>query len=270
MAEIVGGFCASHAPGQIVRLEAGGEAAERFMAAQVAAASRLRAMEPDVLIICSGEHFTNFQPGLFPQVTIGTGDAHVGPAERWMNMARREFSGHPALARHVAEQLMTSFDPSTSDALLLDHGMLTAYLPVDPGMDIPIVPIIQNTLVKPMMPLRRCYELGAALRRAVESHHEPLRVGIIGAGGLSHWIGTPHDGVIDEEFDRWFLAKLEGGDLGELLDVPDSELDHAGTGAHEVRSWLTAIGAIGDTRRETTSYEPIAAWLTGMGVMELG
>lgn len=270
MAEIVGGFCASHAPGQIVRLAAGGEGAGRFMAAQAAAASRLRAMEPDVLIICSGEHFTNFQPGLFPQVTIGTGDAHVGPVERWMNMEKREFRGSPALARHVAEQLMVSFDPSTSDALLLDHGMLTAYIPVDPAMDIPMIPIIQNTLVKPMMPLRRCYELGTALRQAVESHQDPLRVGVIGAGGLSHWIGTPHDGVIDEEFDRWFLERLESGDIDPLLDVSEGELDHAGTGAHEVRSWLTAAGAVGTARREATCYEPISAWLTGMGVMELG
>ncbi|MDB5695023.1 MAG: Extradiol ring-cleavage dioxygenase class protein subunit [Sphingomonas bacterium] len=271
MAEVIGGFCASHAPGQIVRRTLGGDAADRFMAAQQAAAGKLRALEPDVVVICSGEHFTNFQPDLFPQATIGTGPAHMGPAERWMNMPMSAFPGHPNFARHLADRLLgTGFDPSTSNALLLDHGMLTTYLPIDSTMTIPLVPIIQNTLVSPMMPLRRCHEMGVALHAAICSFPEPLRVAVVGAGGLSHWIGTPRDGVIDEQFDRWFLERIAGDDMSDLLDLPDSELDHAGTGAHEVRSWITAVGALGALPRRVTVYEPIGAWLTGMSVMECG
>lgn len=271
MAQVIGGFCASHAPGQIVRRSAGGDAADRFIAAQDAAAERLRVLKPDAIVICSGEHFSNYWPDCFPQATIGTGVVHTGPCEPWMNIPRANIPGHAGLGRHIAEWLLNnSFDPTTSDALLLDHGVMTSYLAIDPLLSIPVVPIIQNTLVAPMMPLARCYQMGLKLGEAINAYPEPIKVAVVGAGGLSHWIGTPIDGIIDEQFDRWFLDKVESGNLGDLLNLTDAELYHAGTGAHEVRSWLTAIGAMNATSRRVTAYEPIHAWLTGMAVLEFG
>ena len=92
------------------------------------------------------------------------------------------------------------------------------------------------------------------------------RVALVGAGGLSHFIGVPRVGDIDEEFDRWFLDVLERGDIDAVLDLPDSELELAGNGAHEIRSWLAVAGACAPIRSQTMAYEPIYPWITGMGV----
>ena len=270
MAQLIGGFCASHAPGQVVRLAVGGAAGARFIAALHLAAERLRALKPDILIVCSGEHFTNFPPNGLPQIAIGVGDAHIGPIEPWMGMDRRNIPGAGALARHIASDLLgAGFDPTTSTDLLLDHGVTTCYSAIDPAMAMPIIPILQNTLVSPMMPLARCYALGAAIRDAIASFPGNGRVAILGTGGLSHWIGTSRDGDIDQEFDRWVLARFVEKDIESILAVPDSELDHAGTGAHEVRSWLVAAGALRDVPPEILGYEPIPAWIAGMGVLDL-
>lgn len=270
MAQLIGGFCASHAPGQVVRLAAGGDAGTRFMAALHLAVVRLRALKPDILIVCTGEHFTNFPPNGLPQIAIGVGDTHIGPIEPWMGMDRRDIPGAGALARHIASDLLgAGFDPTTSTDLLLDHGVTTSYSAIDPAMTMPVIPIIQNTLVSPMMPLARCYALGGAIHEAVVRFPGDERVAILGTGGLSHWIGTSRDGDIDQEFDRWVLDRFEEKNIEAVLAISDSELDHAGTGAHEVRSWLVAAGALRHVQPEILGYEPIPAWITGMGVLDL-
>ena len=105
-----------------------------------------------------------------------------------------------------------------------------------------------------------------ALGEAVRSFPEPLRVAVVGAGGLSHHVGTPTVGDIDEEFDRWFLDRLEQGRIEELLDLTDAEIELAGNGAHEIRSWLTVAGAAAPGTARTLAYEPVYPWITGMAV----
>jgi hypothetical protein len=115
------------------------------------------------------------------------------------------------------------------------------------------------------MPVRRWYEFGKALGDAIRSFPGPERVAVVGAGGLSHWIGTPRVGDIEEDFDRWFLDRLEAGAIDELLDLPDGEIELAGNGAHEIRSWLAVAGAAAG-RARTLAYEPVYPWITGMAV----
>jgi aromatic ring-opening dioxygenase LigB subunit len=114
--------------------------------------------------------------------------------------------------------------------------------------------------------VRRWYEFGRALGDAVRSYDGLERVAVVGAGGLSHWIGTPRVGDIEEEFDRWFLERLERGEVEELLDLPDDEIELAGNGAHEIRSWLAVAGAAEPGVARTLAYEPVYPWITGMAV----
>ena len=100
---------------------------------------------------------------------------------------------------------------------------------------------------------------GSRLFHAIDEHR-------IGAGGLSHHVGTPTVGDIDEEFDRWFLDRLEQGRIEELLDLTDAEIELAGNGAHEIRSWLTVAGAAAPGTARTLAYEPVYPWITGMAV----
>jgi hypothetical protein len=140
------------------------------------------------------------------------------------------------------------------------------YHELDPQLQLPLIPIVQNCAVYPMMPLRRWYAFGVALGEAIRSYVGLDRVALVGAGGLSHFIGVPRVGDIDEEFDRWFLDVLERGDIDAVLDLSDEELELAGNGAHEIRSWLAVAGAVAPARGQTMAYEPIYPWITGMGV----
>jgi len=138
---------------------------------------------------------------------------------------------------------------------------------LNPGWRIPVVPIVQNCGVAPMPTLGRCYRLGAMIGRAVEAWPARARVALIGAGGLSHWVGMPGMGRINQEFDRWFLDRLARGQAEEVLALTDAEVERAGNGAHEIRSWLTVAGARAGRRARVLAYEPVAAWVTGMGVI---
>src|SRR5439155_1098278 len=115
---------------------------------------------------------------------------------------------HPGLANHIATStLAAGFDPAFSHLLELDHGIMTVYYELDHDMKLPLVPIVQNCAVPPLMPVRRAYEFGKALGDAIRPYDGLARGAVIGGGGLSHWIGTPRVGDIDEEFDRWLLGR---------------------------------------------------------------
>jgi aromatic ring-opening dioxygenase catalytic subunit (LigB family) len=218
-------------------------------------------------VVLSNEHFTNFFLENFPQICIGLGERNWGPTEAWLPIDKMWIPGHPGLGGHITRSLLNAgFDPAFSHQLELDHGVMTVYHELDPQMRLPLVPIVQNCAVEPLMPVRRWYEFGLALGEAIRSYDGLERVAVVGAGGLSHFIGVPRVGDIDEEFDRWFLDQLERGNIDELLDLPDEEIALAGNGAHEIRSWLAVAGAAAPGRGQTLAYEPIYPWITGMAV----
>ena len=50
----------------------------------------------------------------------------------------------------------------------------------------PVIPFAVNVVQYPVPSGRRCFALGQAIRRAVESFDAPLNVQIWGTGGMSH------------------------------------------------------------------------------------
>jgi hypothetical protein len=134
-------------------------------------------------------------------------------------------------------------------------------------MEIPVVPIILNCTTPPLMTLQQSYEFGKSIGSAIRSYDGLERVGLVGAGGLSHFVGEPRVGDIDEEFDRWFLRQLEAPGLGDLLDMGNDELALAGNGTGEVRAWVAVAGAMEGHKATSLAYEPIYEWINGMGVI---
>jgi len=124
-----------------------------------------------------------------------------------------------------------------------------------------------NCTTPPLMTLQHAYDFGIALGAAIRSYEGLDRIALVGAGGLSHFVGEPRVGDIDEEFDRWFLSQLESGDLDDLLDMPNDELMLAGNGTGEVRSWVAVAGAMRGHKAKSLAYEPIYEWINGMGVI---
>jgi hypothetical protein len=226
-----------------------------------------RAHEVEACVVLSDEYFTNFFLENMPQVCVGIGEGNWGPSEAWLPADRAWVPGHPCLAGHVTRSLLAAgFDPAFSQQLELDRGVMTVYHELDHQLRLPLVPIVQNCVVPPLMPLGRALALGRAVGEAIRSFPHLDRVAVVGVGGLSRWIGTPRMGEIAEDFDRWFLAHLENGSLEEVLDLADDEIDLAGDGAHEIRSWLAVAGAVAPGAARTLTYEPVYPWITGMAV----
>ena len=268
MAEIVLAYCASHAPMMSsARMAAPQQQRDNFFNALDHLREEAVERGVQACVVFSNEHFTNFFLENFPQNCVGVGEKNWGPTEEWLPIDKVWIPGHPGLANHITEHaLQSGFDPAFSHQLELDHGIMTVYYELDHTMSLPLVPIVQNCAVPPLMPVRRAYEFGKAVGDAIRSYTGLARVAIVGAGGLSHFIGNPRVGDIEEEFDRWFLQRLERGELDQVLDMPDSEIELAGNGNHEMRSWLAVAGAVAPLHATTLAYEPVAPWITGMGV----
>jgi hypothetical protein len=92
------------------------------------------------------------------------------------------------------------------------------------------------------------------------------RVCILATGGLSHDLATPRMGMINERFDREFLAHLQAGDSAGAVAYARDHVHLAGNGAEEVRMWLVAMGAAGSTAFVPRLYEPVSDWYTGIGL----
>jgi hypothetical protein len=115
-----------------------------------------------------------------------------------------------------------------------------------------------------MPSLERCYHWGALLRKAIESYAEPLRVAILGTGGLSHSIGEKTMGAIHEDFDHETI-RLFGSSEKSLIEFLETKLPTHGNGSEEVRNWLVAHGAAGGRGFELVDYLPVPTVIVGCG-----
>jgi protocatechuate 4,5-dioxygenase, beta chain len=94
---------------------------------------------------------------------------------------------------------------------------------------------------------RRCFNLGRAIRKAVESFDEPLKVQIWGTGGMSHQLQGPRAGLINRAWDNRFLDRLIS-EPEALAQVPHIDyVREAGSEGIELVMWLIARGAMSDT-----------------------
>jgi 3-O-methylgallate 3,4-dioxygenase len=143
------------------------------------------------------------------------------------------------LALHLITSLVDrEFDPVSSDALPDGKGEGHAFAFVRKRLmedeALPVVPVFINTYFPPNQPTpRRCYKLGQAIREAVESYPGDARIGIVGSGGLSHF-------VVDEDLDRGVLDACARKDAEMLQSLPRHKLN---SGSSEIRMWICVAGA---------------------------
>ena len=212
MADIVMAYSASHAPMMAAdRESAPRDQADRFFDALQQVRERATTAGVEAVVMISGEHFTNFFLDNLPQIAIGLGEGHQGAAgevaeDSQGDRARRTGAGDTTSWSRPSS---AGFQPALSYKMKADHGFMTVYYELDPMMRLPMVPIVLNCTTAPLMTLGQCYEFGKALGDAIRSYPGLERVALCAAGGLSHFIGEPRVGDIDEEFDRWFVEQLE-------------------------------------------------------------
>ncbi|MBH98267.1 MAG: hypothetical protein CMM56_07415 [Rhodospirillaceae bacterium] len=227
---------------------------------------KMMAAHPEVLVIISSEHFTNFFLDCMPAFTIGMADQYFGPIEQWINVEQGNISGDPNLAKYLLHSSYSAgIELAYAHEMKLDHGIMIPLSFLNPKRKLPIVPLIINAMTYPMPSQKRCYELGGVLSKALEKENK--RVAVIAAGGLSHAPGEPTHGIIDEKFDRDFLHQLTTNDSSTFTSYTDQQLETSGLGTHEIRTWVTVAGIAKKLKAKILFYEPISAWATGCGIL---
>jgi hypothetical protein len=103
------------------------------------------------------------------------------------------------------------------------------------------------------------------LRAGIESYPEPLRVAVLASGGLSHSIGEPTMGAIDEAFDHECIRLFSASKEKELIGYLEEAIPKAGNGSDEMRNWLVAHGAAGARGFDLVDYLPVPSVYVGCG-----
>ncbi len=258
---------ASHAPG----MTAWPDAAPAEQKARIYDAfGRLRldlaAAKLDALVLLTSEHWANFFLDHIGGFCIGRADHYNGPIEPWLKVNRTRIAGAPDLAGRLIEHCVDSgFEPMFSQEMDLDHGSMVPLHFLTPDMDLPVVPVIFNTLAAPQPTAARCLEFGKTIGRFLEQDHS--RIGLIATGGLSHSPGERNHGYIDTQFDQGFMQQMAAGDMAHLGQYARGQLGASGSGTFELLAWIALAGALNGRKGEILAYEAIVPWATGIGLM---
>lgn len=210
----------------------------------------LRENKPDVIFLVYNDHATAFSLELVPTFAIGTAAQYAVADEGWGPRPVPNVIGHPELATHIAQSVIQDdFDLTIVNNMDVDHG-LTVPLSLMCGQPdawpCAVIPFAVNVVLYPVPSGRRCYQLGKAIRKAVESFDQALNVQIWGTGGMSHQLQGPRAGLINRQWDKRFLDRLIEDPAG-LAQMPHIEyVREAGSEGVELVMWLIARGAMSD------------------------
>jgi aromatic ring-opening dioxygenase catalytic subunit (LigB family) len=268
MASITGIFAASHTPVMLQFPDAIPAcdrediyAGFRRMGGEIAAA------RPQALVVLSDDHLHNFFLNNLPAICIGAAEQYPTPVEHWLKAEKRVLKGDASLSAYLlTNALESSFDPAFSMELTLDHGVLTPLELGGVARDIPMVPILFNCVQPPMPAMRRCYDFGLWLGKALRAYEGVERVAVLATGGISHDLATPRMGMVNESFDREFLRLFEAGDAEGAVKFAASRVHEAGNGAEEIRMWLAALGCAAGRPFRTQFYRGVQDWYTGIAL----
>lgn len=252
MATLIGGIAASHTPTigfAVDRNKQDDPAWAPIFESFKPLSEWIDERKPDVLLFVYNDHVTSFFFDHYSAFTLGIG-------ERWSvadeGAGARELppiQGDPAFAEHLGRALMADeFDMSFFQEKALDHGCFSPLSLLSPhdaeAWPVRLVPLQVGVLQFPIPTARRCFRLGQALRRAIESYPEPLRVAIVATGGLSHQVHGERAGFNNTAWDEQFLDLIEQ-DPERLAGMTHAEYaELGGIEGAEVIMWLIMRGAL--------------------------
>ena len=251
MAKIIGGVTTSHIPAignAMARKLENDPYWKRFFDGYEPIKAWLEEQKPDIAIVVYNDHGLNFFLDTVPTFAIGCADEYVNADEGWGLPSSASFRGDIEFSWHIAESLINqNFDMTTCQEMLVDHGcvvpmnLMWRHLPEWPCQ---LIPLAVNTVQHPLPSAKRCYDLGKALRVAIESYPEDKKVVIIGTGGLSHQLQGERAGIIDVEFDLQCMEYIIN-DPEKMTAYSNSEImSKAGTEGVEVIMWMVMRGAL--------------------------
>lgn len=233
---------------------------------------KVRAANPDVLIVISGDHFYNVTTAQQIPLAVSVGDTHVPFGD--MDCPKTPFKGHREFGEGFAEfTAERGFDLAKleEEGFKPDHGVVLPVMFINPTGDIPTVIINVNINFHPTPSPQRCAALGSALKEFIETvRPAEERVAVVAAGGISHWLMIERDGEINEEWDEEVLQTFAQGKWKELAKMSiDDIVEIGGNGGTEVIYWIMMAATVPNAKGTKLFYEPIYPWKTGMGAVEM-
>jgi protocatechuate 4,5-dioxygenase beta chain len=225
--------------------------------------------KPDVVLLVYNDHASAFSLEIIPTFAIGCAENFQPADEGFGTRPVPVVEGHPDLAWHIAQStILDEFDMTIVNKMEVDHGLtvpMSLMFGQPASWPVKVVPLAVNVVQYPPPTANRCYALGEALRRAVESFEEDLDVQIWGTGGMSHQLQGPRAGLINQEFDAAFLDRLTA-DPEALRQLRHIELlREAGSEGIELVMWLIMRGALGDDPKELHRFYHVPASNTAVG-----
>ena len=225
--------------------------------------------KPDVVILVYNDHASAFSLELIPTFAIGCADEFPPADEGWGPRPVPVVKGHPELAWHIAQSaILDEFDMTIVNKMDVDHGLtvpMSLLCGQPDAWPVRVVPLAVNVVQYPPPTGHRCYMLGKAIRRAVESFNQDLKVVIFGTGGMSHQLQGPRAGLINKEFDTRFLARLSSDPEG-LANTPHLDyVREAGSEGIELVMWHVMRGALNEKVKEIYRFYHVPASNTAVG-----
>ena len=276
MARIIAGVATSHVPAIGAAIDqgktqepywqplfAGFEFSKRWIAEQ----------KPDVVVLVYNDHASAFSLELIPTFAIGCAESFAPADEGWGPRPVPVVEGCPELAWHIAQStILDEFDMTIVNRMEVDHGLtvplsLMFGQPAASNFHWPckVIPLAVNVVQYPPPTGNRCWNLGRAIRKAVESFEPDLKVMIWGTGGMSHQLQGPRAGLINRAFDTAFLDGLTR-DPTALARIPHLDyVREAGSEGIELVMWLIMRGALAADAREIYRFYHVPASNTAVG-----
>ena len=276
MARITAGVASSHIPALGVASDLD-KTGEDYWAPAFAGYEWTRKWEaeqkPDVVILVYNDHASAFDMRIIPTFAIGCGEQYLPADEGWGRRNVPTVYGHADLAWHIAQSLiLDEFDMTIINEMDVDHGLtvpLTMMFGKAEQWPCKVIPLAVNVVTYPPPSGNRCWALGEAIARAVESFPEDLNVQVWGTGGMSHQLQGPRAGLINKEWDNRFLDGLIG-ESEALRHIPHIDyLREAGSEGIELVMWLVMRGALGSAVRRLESNYQVPISNTGSGLLLL-
>ena len=210
----------------------------------------IKEQKPDVIFLVYNDHATAFSLDLIPTFAIGTAADYVVADEGFGPRPVPKVEGHPELAAHIAQSVIQQdFDLTIVNDLRVDHGLtvpMNLMFGSPAQWPVRVIPFHVNVVQYPVPSGRRCFNLGRAIRKAVESFDQDLNVQIWGTGGMSHQLQGARAGLINREWDNAWLDKMINDPEAAAATPHIDYVREAGSEGIELVMWLIARGAMSD------------------------
>jgi protocatechuate 4,5-dioxygenase, beta chain len=272
MARITAGVTTSHVPAIGAALDSGKSRNDYWgpvFAGYDFSKRWIAQAKPDVVILVYNDHASAFSLEIVPTFAIGCAEEFGVADEGWGPRRVPVVKGHAELASHIAQSVIQQdFDLTIVNRMDVDHG-LTVPLSLMFGQPLAwpvrVIPFPVNVVLYPPPSGRRCFELGKALRRAVELYDADLDVQVWGTGGMSHQLQGQRAGLINREWDQLFIDRLID-DPETAARIPHLEyVREAGSEGIELVMWLIMRGALRERVRTVHRFYHVPASNTAVG-----